>query len=133
MNSLGKVNDQYIKDVQSGQLKCTKFRRALLSAIQYIRSLNDAQTMASTTNYRTTTNNGTNKSIGGSLSGNAFKVAPGLSNRIEKNDQNLASRPATVRPTKPSQKAAYLKNSMLKQRIKNLIHLTLTYPTIYRP
>ena len=38
----GKVNDQYIKDVQSGQLKCTKFRRALLSAIQYIRSLNDA-------------------------------------------------------------------------------------------
>jgi hypothetical protein len=37
----GKVNDQYIKDVQSGQLKCTKFRRALLSAIQYIRSLSD--------------------------------------------------------------------------------------------
>jgi hypothetical protein len=39
----GKVNDQYIKDVQSGKLKCTKFRRALLSAIQYIRSLNDSQ------------------------------------------------------------------------------------------
>ena len=38
----GKVNDQYIKDVQSGQLKCTKFRRALLSAIQYIRSLTDS-------------------------------------------------------------------------------------------
>jgi hypothetical protein len=37
----GKVNDQYIKDVQSGQLKCTKFRRALLSAIQYIKSMND--------------------------------------------------------------------------------------------
>ena len=35
----GKVNDQYIKDVQSGQLKCTKFRRALLSAIQYKNSL----------------------------------------------------------------------------------------------
>jgi hypothetical protein len=34
----GKVNDQYIKDVQSGKLRCTKFRRALLSAIQYIRS-----------------------------------------------------------------------------------------------
>ena len=39
----GKVNDQYIKDVQSGQLKCTKFRRALLSAIQYIQTLNDAE------------------------------------------------------------------------------------------
>jgi hypothetical protein len=38
----GKVNDQYILDVQSGKLRCTKFRRALLSAIQYIRSLNDA-------------------------------------------------------------------------------------------
>jgi len=38
----GKVNDQYIKDVQSGKLRCTKFRRALLSAIQYIRSLGDA-------------------------------------------------------------------------------------------
>lgn len=37
----GKVNDQYILDVQSGKLRCTKFRRALLSAIQYIRSLND--------------------------------------------------------------------------------------------
>ncbi|CAF0761462.1 unnamed protein product [Brachionus calyciflorus] len=37
----GKVNDQYIRDVQSGHLKCTKFRRALLSAIQYIKSLND--------------------------------------------------------------------------------------------
>ena len=37
----GKVNQQYIKDVQSGQLKCTKFRRALLSAIQYINSLNE--------------------------------------------------------------------------------------------
>ena len=37
----GKVNDQYIKDVQSGKLRCTKFRRALLSAIQYIRSLGD--------------------------------------------------------------------------------------------
>ena len=34
------MNDQYIKDVQSGQLKCTKFRRALLSAIQYKNSLN---------------------------------------------------------------------------------------------
>ena len=41
----GKVNDQYIKDVQSGQLKCTKFRRALLSAIQYIQTLNDASTL----------------------------------------------------------------------------------------
>jgi hypothetical protein len=38
----GKVNDQYIRDVQSGKLRCTKFRRALLSAIQYMRSLNDA-------------------------------------------------------------------------------------------
>ena len=37
----GKVNDQYIRDVQSGKLRCTKFRRALLSAIQYIRSLTD--------------------------------------------------------------------------------------------
>jgi hypothetical protein len=37
----GKVNDQYMKDVQSGKLKCTKFRRALLSAIQYIKTLND--------------------------------------------------------------------------------------------
>lgn len=41
----GKVNDQYIRDVQSGKLRCTKFRRALLSAIQYIRSLNDAATL----------------------------------------------------------------------------------------
>ena len=41
----GKVNDQYIKDVQSGQLKCTKFRRALLSAIQYIQTLNDASVL----------------------------------------------------------------------------------------
>ena len=41
----GKVNDQYIKDVQSGQLKCTKFRRALLSAIQYIHTLNDASVL----------------------------------------------------------------------------------------
>ena len=40
----GKVNDQYIKDVQSGQLKCTKFRRALLSAIQYIQTTNDDAT-----------------------------------------------------------------------------------------
>ena len=39
----GKVNDQYIKDVQSGQLKCTKFRRALLSAIQYIQSISEAE------------------------------------------------------------------------------------------
>ncbi|RNA35019.1 hypothetical protein BpHYR1_000653 [Brachionus plicatilis] len=38
----GKVNDQYIRDVQSGHLKCTKFRRALLSAIQYIRDLNES-------------------------------------------------------------------------------------------
>lgn len=37
----GKVNDKYIQDVQSGQLKCTKFRRALLSAIQYINSINE--------------------------------------------------------------------------------------------
>lgn len=37
----GKVNDKYIQDVQSGQLKCTKFRRALLSAIQYINSMNE--------------------------------------------------------------------------------------------
>ncbi|KAI3383204.1 hypothetical protein SNEBB_005811 [Seison nebaliae] len=35
----GKVNDQYIEDVQSGRLKCTKFRRAILSAIQYIKTL----------------------------------------------------------------------------------------------
>ena len=42
----GKVNDQYIRDVQSGKLRCTKFRRALLSAIQYIRSLSDAAQMA---------------------------------------------------------------------------------------
>jgi len=42
----GKVNDQYIKDVQSGRLRCTKFRRALLSAIQYIRSLSDAAIVA---------------------------------------------------------------------------------------
>ena len=38
----GKVNDQYLRDVQSGHLKCTKFRRALLSAIQYIRDLNES-------------------------------------------------------------------------------------------
>jgi hypothetical protein len=42
----GKVNDQYIKDVQSGKLRCTKFRRALLSAIQYIRSVSDAAMVA---------------------------------------------------------------------------------------
>ena len=45
----GKVNDQYIKDVQSGKLRCTKFRRALLSAIQYIRSLGDAAVFAAET------------------------------------------------------------------------------------
>jgi hypothetical protein len=44
----GKVNQQYIKDVQSGQLKCTKFRRALLSAIQYIQTMNDAWNNGST-------------------------------------------------------------------------------------
>ena len=46
----GKVNDQYILDVQSGKLKCTKFRRALLSAIQYIRSLNDANSTSNQSN-----------------------------------------------------------------------------------
>jgi hypothetical protein len=45
----GKVNDQYILDVQSGKLRCTKFRRALLSAIQYIRSLNDANSYTAST------------------------------------------------------------------------------------
>ena len=45
----GKVNDQYIRDVQSGKLRCTKFRRALLSAIQYIRSLTDAAQIAADT------------------------------------------------------------------------------------
>ena len=58
----GKVNDQYILDVQSGKLKCTKFRRALLSAIQYIRSLNDANnssTVQATNNsHRSIENNG---------------------------------------------------------------------------
>lgn len=37
----GKINDKYIQDVQSGNLKCTKFRRALLSAILYIRKMNE--------------------------------------------------------------------------------------------
>lgn len=40
----GKINDKYIQDVQSGNLKCTKFRRALLSAILYIRKLNENET-----------------------------------------------------------------------------------------
>nr|QDF21440.1 histone-lysine N-methyltransferase NSD2 isoform X1 [Brachionus koreanus] len=39
----GKINDKYIQDVQSGNLKCTKFRRALLSAILYIRKMNEAE------------------------------------------------------------------------------------------
>lgn len=38
----GKINDKYIQDVQSGNLKCTKFRRALLSAILYIRKMSEA-------------------------------------------------------------------------------------------
>ncbi|CAF0874079.1 unnamed protein product, partial [Brachionus calyciflorus] len=38
----GKINDKYIQDVQSGNLKCTKFRRALLSAILYIRKTGDS-------------------------------------------------------------------------------------------
>ncbi len=49
----GKVNDQYIRDVQSGKLRCTKFRRALLSAIQYIRSLSDAASLASSSSGMT--------------------------------------------------------------------------------
>lgn len=105
----GKVNDQYIKDVQSGQLKCTKFRRALLSAIQYIRSLNDAQTLASSTNYRNLSNK---LPVNNSQS---FKVAPGLTNRIEKNDDHLAKSNG-LRQSKPLQKSTHYKNSILKQR-----------------
>lgn len=109
LNRTGKVNDQYIRDVQSGQLKCTKFRRALLSAIQYIRSLNDAQTLASSTPHQ----NISEKTPG---MGQTFKVAPGLSNRIEKNDNVQRAVSASATSTKPSQKLPYYKNNVLKQR-----------------
>ena len=115
----GKVNDQYIKDVQSGQLKCTKFRRALLSAIQYIRSLNDAQTHASTNNYNR----------GGVPHSTSTKVVPGLSNRIEKNDITVTSKgrinsdnsssSQVVRKNKAEQqKNSYYKSSLLKRKLK---------------
>lgn len=125
----GKVNDQYIKDVQSGQLKCTKFRRALLSAIQYIRSLNDAQAMASSStqassstsssicNRSPLSNNNSNKAQLANSANTSFKIAPGLSNRIEKNDMAKSTVAAGPRQSKMTgQKSTSYKSSLLKQQ-----------------
>ena len=91
----GKVNDQYILDVQSGRLKCTKFRRALLSAIQYIRSLNDANnssTVQATNNsHRSIENNGDDgvesQSIGSRVITSSSTTNKNKLNRIVNNNK----------------------------------------------
>jgi len=117
----GKVNDQYIKDVQSGQLKCTKFRRALLSAIQYIRSLNDAQT----TNLSSSSSTG---SVSGySRFSTSTKVLPGLSNRIEKSEISSSSTPIKAVRQKNSKTTNYYKSSLLKRKLKILLFLKFIF------
>ncbi len=102
----GKVNDQYIRDVQSGHLKCTKFRRALLSAIQYIRSLNDAQTLASPgTSY-----------LRADAALHSANVVPGLSSRIDKTEASGTSTPIKPARQKPAKTTSYYKNSLLKRK-----------------
>ena len=86
----GKVNDQYIKDVQSGQLKCTKFRRALLSAIQYIQTLNDASSLDVGSNSGTCSFNDMFNSSNGitSLKNKVCAIKPIKSVKVRKSKEN---------------------------------------------
>ena len=84
----GKVNDQYIRDVQSGKLRCTKFRRALLSAIQYIRSLSDMTNTVSETSEDTGVNLADEEDLSEALSESPRQQVELKSNKTKKSRQN---------------------------------------------
>lgn len=101
----GKVNQQYIKDVQSGQLKCTKFRRALLSAIQYINSKSEDQPKSS----KQSTNNPTTSGLSStsfSSSKSILAKSNSLKMSVTTNNNNK-----NVLPNKNSNKSVSLRHS----------------------
>ena len=98
----GKVNDQYIRDVQSGKLRCTKFRRALLSAIQYIRSLSDMTNAVSETSEDTGVNLADEEDLSEALSESPKKQIELKGNTAKKTKRSKKLNPEIVPTIEPT-------------------------------